>query len=379
MTVRKLLRLLIPALGSMSCESPSQDGGKRSAPADGPVPVELTITKERKYGNARGEGDDSTALMYPSTTLIDPSGNLAIFNFKGQDAGVLVTVLDSMGGYVRTVGRKGKGPGEYLVPSRAGLLGDTLWVADEMQARVTLFPVGAPPAVLEFSGPDSLGERVWLPVALLSQGGAVRVIYTDTSRRYLQLDRSGKVLNTIATLTCKPPGRVGTMQFGTWLDYRCAHFTVDHRGSAIYLVDGPAAGSAERGTMVVTRMGSDGKEHWKREIAYVPKLVTQGTKDSLLGDWQGEKRAAMAKSFPEFVPPVSDLFAGKDGTLVIQGQSYAAPSTNWYLVGPRGSLMGYLALPHHSRIVEADSTHVWLAEADSTEVVSIYRYRISRR
>ena len=44
----------------------------------------------------------------------------------GQDAAIVV--LDAEGGFVRTIGRKGEGPGEFVVIGDMGFVGDTLWL-----------------------------------------------------------------------------------------------------------------------------------------------------------------------------------------------------------------------------------------------------------
>lgn len=51
----------------------------------------------------------------------------------------VVQFLDPADGRVRLVGRRGEGPGEFQHVTRIGLIGDTLWIADAVLGRTTLF------------------------------------------------------------------------------------------------------------------------------------------------------------------------------------------------------------------------------------------------
>ena len=50
-----------------------------------------------------------------------------------------VRMWDQRGKLIREIGRNGNGPGEFAGPVSAGWRGDTLWVFDSRQARISLF------------------------------------------------------------------------------------------------------------------------------------------------------------------------------------------------------------------------------------------------
>jgi hypothetical protein len=66
-----------------------------------------------------------------------------------------IQVFDSMGGHVRTVGRRGAGPAEFASPYSLGWLGDTLAVLDVGNARIGLFSRDG----------GSLGTWRWQPLS----------------------------------------------------------------------------------------------------------------------------------------------------------------------------------------------------------------------
>lgn len=57
--------------------------------------------------------------------MVDAAGRVYVRG--GQEAAV--TVLDPEGSFVRTIGGKGDGPGEFVTIGATGFVGDTLWVA----------------------------------------------------------------------------------------------------------------------------------------------------------------------------------------------------------------------------------------------------------
>ncbi|HQW66021.1 MAG TPA: hypothetical protein PLJ23_03220, partial [Gemmatimonadales bacterium] len=65
-------------------------------------------------------------------------GSIAI----GQAQDQAIRYFNAQGDPIGRIGRSGEGPGEFRMMLRAGWLGDTLWVFDNMLRRVTLI---APP------------------------------------------------------------------------------------------------------------------------------------------------------------------------------------------------------------------------------------------
>ncbi|HST62781.1 MAG TPA: hypothetical protein VLK84_29010, partial [Longimicrobium sp.] len=123
-------RLFVPALlaASTACTS----GEARDAGPASDLPAAWTVAEKPTL---RIGASDADALGFVTSAVSLPSGGVAL-----ADAGMhRIDVFDAQGRRVRTMGREGRGPGEFTHPEWIGLRGDTLRVWDMVQARLTLF------------------------------------------------------------------------------------------------------------------------------------------------------------------------------------------------------------------------------------------------
>ena len=79
-------------------------------------------------------GYDSELLPL-SFINIGPDKSLLI----GVQGSAEVMLLDSKGMKIRSIGRKGSGPGEFQRPVSGGRLNDSIWVIDGSQRRMAFF------------------------------------------------------------------------------------------------------------------------------------------------------------------------------------------------------------------------------------------------
>ena len=95
----------------------------------------------------------------------DALGNLVVADGQALD----IRVFDPEGGYLRSLGREGEGPGEFLDLTGAWTLADgSIVTVDYRLDRITRFDAeGAPVGTATFSSPDDL---IVLPVALGGPG-----------------------------------------------------------------------------------------------------------------------------------------------------------------------------------------------------------------
>ena len=87
-------------------------------------------------------------LTYVSNITVGTDGSI----YVAQPSVGLLRVFDHRGRFVRTIGRSGQGPGEFLALGRLTWLGDTLVVSDSRQGRLTLLD---PSGTLVEDAPDS--------------------------------------------------------------------------------------------------------------------------------------------------------------------------------------------------------------------------------
>ncbi|MDH3496047.1 MAG: 6-bladed beta-propeller [Gemmatimonadota bacterium] len=116
----------------------------------------------------QAEGDSTAMLGFVADAAFGPGGSIFVAD-AGQQR---IVVYDSNGHFVRSFGRSGQGPGEFLDPSSLTLYGDTLFVYDSRQGRIT---------VLDTAG---VYQRAVAP--------------PSTFVRHLRADPEGRLLLTIA-------------------------------------------------------------------------------------------------------------------------------------------------------------------------------------
>lgn len=92
------------------------------------------IEQDLRIGAAEGEGPDVFGRV--GDLAVDPAGRIYVLDTQAQE----VRVFDAQGRYVRTLGRKGGGPGELRGATGMGFAPDArLWVVDPDAARYSVW------------------------------------------------------------------------------------------------------------------------------------------------------------------------------------------------------------------------------------------------
>ena len=119
--------------------------------------------------------------------------------------------FDRSGQWLKTIGKRGKGPGEFLAPSGMGWMSDTLWVADPGLGRLSFFDPGGP-FIRSVGFNTLLGEEVRVPRRALPGARIVTVpavtplaAATVDSLPVLLVDQDGGARDTLAW---RPLGQV---------------------------------------------------------------------------------------------------------------------------------------------------------------------------
>ena len=85
-------------------------------------------------------GDGTDTFNAPSDILVAPDGSIFVADGHGGDTNARIVKFDKDGKFIKTWGRKGKGPGEFNSPH--GLAMDSagrLFVADRSNSRIQIF------------------------------------------------------------------------------------------------------------------------------------------------------------------------------------------------------------------------------------------------
>jgi hypothetical protein len=317
-----------------------------------------------------------------------------------------VRVFDSRGRHLRTFGREGAGPGEFLGASTAGWRADTLWVSDLVQMRTTFFaPNGA---VLRTTGPALRASTRYEP-------GVADAVLADGSSLVLARPlqpRSGRTAPDVSRLPMLRVGRSGPPDTLAWRDLRNRMVRVDAgdrrlmlpqpwddsplwavstTGQSIVLVNRPAAARAENARFHVMRLSSFGDTLFSGSFSYTPVRVPAGwaakwadeTASLISSRRSGTDRRALAASLvrdayvPSFMPPVTAVVAGDDGTVWLRREEQGS-TVIWNVLSGEGRLLAEVRAPSGLEVQQVQRSHVLGVMADELDVPYVYRFRIQR-
>lgn len=297
----------------------------------------------------------------------------------------------------QTLGRNGAGPGEFRNIARAGLLGDSLWVADAGTRRTTWYskrrafssvsrwdqvegvPRGGQHELLGyFQGGAPWGE----PSAAPSQVGD-----ESAPRRIHRLDphtfARGPLLAEVAVNHAIFRVQDGpTMHFGRQ-PFADAPIVLAS-GDRVYIVNRRPAQSSSLASFCVVAVLASGDTSWTIDVPYRPRPLPRQAKDSVVDRIAaGLSRTAVSKSavrealfLPEYRSPVSEAFVSVEGDIWIRREDDVG-DVLYQRVNSGGKLDLETTVDRSIRLVGARGSHVWAVTFDFDDVPTLERYRIA--
>ena len=316
-----------------------------------------------------------------------------------------------------TIGRRGRGPGEFLLPSGLGFFGDTLWVMDVAAQRASYFGAdgtflhSAEPRVAVAPSPTNPAALVPHPERPLRDGrwfgrGSGRAVDLASGRLssvpFVSMDSTGALLDTmwvqhykpydVLVVPVEPPQHYAyvSQPFGdrplTGIDADGmllvvgrrvaksgagpnAHFSVtrvDERGDTILHVSypyqplGPTRQWVRSVTATMARQAYDAQQ-----------IARWGQTES-----QFEKDVADRLFVPPSLPPVRRFLLGADGSVWLMRFDPVDQRQAWWLIDTEGRPWRWVVPSGNLRILWAGRDHVWGVVADPLGVNYIVRYEI---
>lgn len=145
------VRVLLPAIMVVGCSS-SDSGTAGSAQFDTLEGSRVRVTntaspawtrdtawrleEDLRIGAGAIDGTEVEQFVRISSITTDSRGSIYILDIGSSE----IRVFDSSGSFLRTIGRKGEGPGEFLFPSEINIgPSDNLWVLDDGTSRYSRF------------------------------------------------------------------------------------------------------------------------------------------------------------------------------------------------------------------------------------------------
>jgi hypothetical protein len=391
--------LLSAQLSARGSSAQGTTPGKDAVPA-------FTLTRELRFG-----GDDAGPAELTGFVRMVPAANGDVYAYSGCD----IKRYDRNAKFVERIGRCGDGPNEYRNVRAMGLLGDTVWIADENHRRVTLVPANRKnPVTLRLSyAPKHEVLNTAAPSAMLRGGLALAhptVSWSTSDASYermvmsplVRVKRDGDVLDTVASLLVRHAPDMRLTYRGEWLGaYRQplnlhSIWAARADGEGLVLIEVPTTIRGTSAILRVRRFNARATQVSAVDMTYAPLAVSSKMRDSIVEDMakaatrnrdaalsramQDEVRPQIRQKleWPSHVPPVSQVYYGIDGSLWISGPEAGGKGFEWAVYDASGRLVGRMAHPGRRFIAYADLTHVYVVEPDDDGIPWIVRYRVNR-
>lgn len=345
--------------------------------------------------------------------------------FVSQEQDWRILVIDEAGDIVRTIGRRGEGPGEFEQLSAIWFLGDTLVASDRAGLRLSYFQTDGrflhsrrwvasiEPATLESAGLRMSYHGASQPSLTMANGLAVVIPRMSMSSLgnnpgtgaksgafsipLLTVDEDGRIVDTLArnetTWTMFGMARGGHVFRVPVPFLRVTHTAVMPSGGGVVVVrEDDSADPA----LLVTRIGPSADTVFSRRHSYAPTRLTDGLLRRALREAVviapggapaaeagftpagAEFEGALRRSgvLPANLPAVSGLAVGQDESIWLRGELQEGESMHWTVLDGMGWVLGVVTLPRRQQLVAARGTVMVTVEEDELGRGTLMRYRL---
>jgi hypothetical protein len=309
------------------------------------------------------------------------------------------------GKFLQLLGRRGKGPGEFVSLVYGGLWGDTLWAFDPFGERVTYFvhanvtgteTVKKPSVPFKYGPhPESFRLADSTFVWITPRRSEEKKYAPDTDPvefDIIRYDRDAKPRNTVATYTCTREALLAKSATGVTIADMpfndCDLTSADPGGKFLYNVSGLTPTNPDSARFTVARWSvKEGAVLWKKSFPFTPRKLTKGYADSAAftrllsaspkGNVNPVTQSALGDGILRlrFHPAAYRAITSMDGTLYLERERSSQKSA-WMMIGPDGTATGTLELTPGNKILFANGPLIWVMDKDAEGQPEIVRYRI---
>ena len=332
---------------------------------------------------------------------VGPRGRLYIYQRGVQT----VHAFSPDGRNVRSLGRRGDGPGEFRATRAGGFLGDTVYVIDRSASRVTFF--GPDGELLRTTrAPRFASDRTFRQFSLvgLLDGRAFLMAEGYNAETVHLLDGLGQSLLRVDPLTEAPDTilRVRVSNRLLWIPISSGGviqafqpfsdadlWALSNDGRMIArlrqgVFEDPIRLSAT--LSIITAAGQTVRE-WPIRVPSTPltgdvidewigAFLARGAADSFQTRRNAE-RAIRRSLFRPAAIPLRGLLFDSDGRIWVE--AWAGPDhSTWRAFGPRGDLLITTNVPISFQFMDAKGLKLWGIETDSLDVPRISRLVLAK-
>lgn len=365
---------LAAALALAACaRGEAADGG--DAPAAPRLSVAgWTLQPAARVGGA-GAGEQDQ-LFNVTSVAEDAEGRFYVANFGDKR----VLVFDSAGTYVRTIGKAGKGPGEFTALRSVAAVGaDGLLVLDLVPGRIHRFrrSDGA------FLGEVALAREAGMPLDMrATPSGTVMVEFRPRTQSGVQaaafiapvdtatgaVDRSRAVqLDTVARVQLRKEQKGSKTMFT---------IDVPFAPRPVWDVEGDGGLLYGTGREFVVNRARDARSAPVFRGTGQPRAVSRDDREGWFASSEQMEQFRGKFEFPETHPFFTGLRADPHGALWVQVP--AAAGERWEVRDATGAVKGTFSLPEGSRLMSVGRGAVYVLSKDAEDVETLHRLRIQR-
>ena len=362
-------------------------------------------------------------VEFGAAVVISAEGQ--VFVAQWQDG--TIQVIGEAGEVIRTIGRSGEGPGEFILLSAIWLAGDTLvatdrqlmrvnsfatdgrfldsrtwvadfesWSVDEADSRVIYTP-GSPPSAILANG-LALVSPNWMvrPPQGIPDPGPRRAGFRSP---LLTMDEHGQIVDTLTwseyywtEFNLARDGRHFRIQVPFQREIHTA--VIPGGGGVIVVREDDAAGPS----VLVTRIGPSADTVFSRTYSYTPAPLTDDLLRRALNETEvneifpmrdGERDGAPEGAdfegpvrrsgvLPETLPTVTSLVVGHYESIWIRREEQVGKFAQWTVLDGTGEVVGVATLPRKQEVVAARGAVMVAVEEDELGRASLVRYRVGR-
>lgn len=348
---------------------------------------ELNLVEIARYGET-----DEVYLGHLSNVLVDQTGRVYLMDSGWGFRGIKVYAPD--GSYIKTMGGKGKGPGEFMDIYSSGIRANTLYLFDGDLDRINFYNLDK----MEFSHSMLINPRQWNSIeelesshpsdVILREDGKLLVGFIDAlnldepggprQMRYYLLNREGEIIS----------GKL--LQLDYWHNIysgRSGHysaFDLEHQRKSLIDIDTKdrliTAWSEEFFIKKYDQKGA------YLEALYYPyeriPIELEQLLNKLAKSWgrnsDGYKHLSKLyrnAELPDHWPALKHMLVDDQNRIWVATVINYWESFKWWILGESGELRATFTLPqtHTVEVVQNDFAYILYEEGGGEEVI---KYRI---
>ena len=361
-----LLVLVTGMLGALACDRGHSSGSSfaqrdsagvsitQNAVPDRSALATWTVRAEPEIDVGQLEGEEAYQLFRVSDAVRLPDGRIVVGNGGSQE----LRFFDGAGTFLTTVGREGKGPGEFTGLGMLGVARDSIHVFDWSLYRVSVFDqegrfgrsyVIRVPGIAFPQAAGMLADGSWVIMSGFAfSPQKISAVVRDTSL-FVRVSSEGAVVDTL--------GRFPTVEFFMWGDGRST--TAATRAFGKSVTTGVAAsriyvGLTEKYEILGFTPG--GKATSIIRKTHVPRPVTAADIEAYKEEDLGRRvrpsfrpqmeRLLADMPYPETMPAFADLEVDAGGYLWVQEfDPPGTPVARWTVFNPEGRAVAAVETP----------------------------------